>query len=302
VTEGNARAARRIALISVGVSATLAISKILVGWLAGSTAVVADGFESAGDVVTSSVVLFGLMLASRPADENHPYGHGRSEILSGLVVGLILAAAGSGICVHALDQAGRQHAPPAAFGLWPLVVSIGAKGVLSAVKFRYGTRVRSAALIADAWNDAVDILSGAVAMAGLTITLYDPSRFARADHYGGFAVGLIVIFTGARIVRDTSLQLMDTMPDDATMKSIRETALQVPGVEGVEKCFARKTGFQYHVDLHLEVNPDITVRESHDIATEVRIRLKEGLEFIADVLVHVEPSPGNIDAGGERRP
>jgi cation diffusion facilitator family transporter len=290
VADANGRAARRIALISVGVSATLAASKLVIGWLAGSTSVMADGFESAGDVVTSSVVVFGLMVAARPPDENHPYGHGRSEMLSGLVVGLILAAAGAGICVHSLERAGSSHIAPAAYGVWPLIASILVKTVLSTVKFRYGTRVRSASLVADAWNDAVDILSGTVALAALGITLYDPVHFLRADHYGGFAVGLIVVFTAARIVYDTSLQLMDTMPEARIMKQIREVAVQVPGVRGVEKCYARKTGFQYHVDLHLEVDPEITVRESHDIATQVRIRLKEHLEFIADVLVHVEPA------------
>ncbi|HVX65455.1 MAG TPA: cation diffusion facilitator family transporter [Bryobacteraceae bacterium] len=290
VENAKGRSARRIALISVGVSATLAASKIVLGWLAGSTSVMADGFESAGDVITSSVVVFGLMVASRPPDDNHPYGHGRSEMLSGLIVGLILAAAGAGICVHSLERVGTSHVAPATFGVWPLVASILAKSVLSTVKFRYGKRVRSASLVADAWNDAVDILSGTVALAALGITLYDPSRFLRADHYGGFAVGLIVIFTGARIVYDTSLQLMDTMPEERIMKQIREVAVEVPGVHGVEKCYARKTGFQYHVDLHLEVDPEITVRESHDIATQVRIRLKEHLEFIADVLVHVEPA------------
>ena len=163
--------------------------------------------------------------------------------------------------------------------------------MLSSMKFRVGRRIRSAALVADARNDRVDILSGTAALTALGLTLYDPSRFLAADHYGGFAVGLIVIFTGVRVVRETSLQLMDTMPDEALMSRIRAVALSVPGALGVEKCFARKTGLQYHVDLHLEVDPQITVRASHEIATQVRIALKERLDFIADVLVHVEPAP-----------
>ncbi len=300
MVDGSQTAARRITILSIGVSGSLAFAKILTGWLAHSTSVVADGIESAGDVVTSSVVLFGLIVAARPPDENHPYGHGRSEMLSGLVVGLILSAAGAGICVHAIESATTVHLVPAAFGLWPLIASIVSKSALSTAKFRYGRRARSAALIADAWNDTVDILSGTVALIALGLTVYDPSRFLLADHYGAFGVGLIVIFTGVRIVRDTSSQLMDTMPDGQIMNRIREVALEVPGVAGVEKCFARKTGFQYHVDLHLEVNPEITVRESHDIATQVRIRLKETLDFIADVLVHVEPAP-EIAASPPRR-
>jgi cation diffusion facilitator family transporter len=288
-----ARTAQRITLVSICVSAALAFSKLLVGWMAGSTAVVADGFESAGDVVGSTIVLFGLLAASRPPDAEHPYGHGRFETLAGLAVGVLLSGVGAGICVHAVEHLSAERAVPAAYGMWPLVASTLIKVVLSTVKFRYGRRTRSEALIADAWNDTVDILSGGAALAALGLTLLDPSRFLHADQYGGVAVGLIVIFTGARILRETSLQLVDTMPGDRLMGQIRAVALAVPGVEGVEKCFARKTGFEYHVDLHLEVDPEITVRASHDIATEVRIRLKENLDFIADVLVHVEPAPGS---------
>jgi cation diffusion facilitator family transporter len=285
------RMGKRIALISIGVSGTLALSKLVIGWLAGSTSVVADGFESAGDVVTSSILLLGLVAAAKPPDDEHPYGHGRIEMLSGLAIGAILASAGVGISVHSLYGLSERHAPPALYGVWPLLGSIVLKGALATFKFRSGRRARSAALVADAWNDTVDILSGSVALIALGLTLADPARFLQADHWGGFAVGIIVVFTGLRVVHDTALQLMDTMPDERTMEQIRAVALEVPGVEGVEKCYARKTGFQYHVDLHLEVDPDITVRESHDIATQVRIRLKETLDYIADVLVHVEPAP-----------
>lgn len=271
-------------------SASLAVAKILIGWLAGSTAVVADGFESAGDVFTSSIVLFGLIMAAKPPDKEHPYGHGRFEMLTGLVVGMILAAAGVGICFHALSKVNQQHPPPAAFGLWPLAASIVVKSILSTLKFRAGRKIQSGALVADAWNDAVDILSGCTAMAALGLTLYDPARFLAADSYGGFAVGVIVVFTGLRVVRDTSMELMDTMPAAERLNEIRRQALKVPGVHGVEKLYARKTGLQYHVDLHLEVDPDITVRASHEIAHEVKQRITRELDWIADVLVHVEPS------------
>jgi cation diffusion facilitator family transporter len=155
-------------------------------------------------------------------------------------------------------------------------------------------------LTADAWNDAVDILSGVVALTALGLTLYNSQEFGAADLYGGFAVGLIVIFTGIRVTRDTALLLMDTMPDERLINTIRAVAHQVPGVEGVEKCFARKTGLQYHVDLHLEVDPNITVRESHDIAEQVRQRIKRDLPWVADVLVHVEPAPGKHAVNGFR--
>lgn len=273
----------------MAVGTLLAAAKILIGWKAGSTAVVADGVESAADVLASAMVLFGLAVAARPPDENHPYGHGRIEILSGLGVGLLLVATGTVIAQQSLLRLERIREAPAAFAVWPLIASIGIKSFLCATKFHYGRRIRSAALIADAYNDGVDILSGTVALIAVGITLYDPARFAGADDYGGFAVGLLVILLGVRVVRDSAIQLMDTMPDEAEMRQIRAVARAVPGVLGVEKCFARKTGLQYHVDLHLEVDPALTVRESHGIAAEARSRIKREIDWVADVLVHVEP-------------
>jgi cation diffusion facilitator family transporter len=282
---------QRVALASIAVSGALAVVKIAVGLVGGSTSVVADGFESAADVFASSFVLLGLTLAAKPADENHPYGHGRVETLTGLLIGLSLSAAGALISYRSLEQVGEPHRPPASYVLWPLIASTFIKTGLSSIKFHYGRKLQSAALVADAWNDAVDILSALAALVAVGLTLYDPARFLAADHYGGFAVGLLVIFTGVRVARDTALQLMDTMPGPVVMNRIRQVALEAPGVRGVEKCYARKTGLQYHVDLHLEVDPEITVRQSHDIATDVRIRIKQTLHWVADVLVHVEPAP-----------
>jgi cation diffusion facilitator family transporter len=291
---------RRIALVSIAVSAALAAAKIIIGWLAGSTAVVADGLESAGDVGASALVYLGFLLASKPADENHPYGHGRFELLSGLLVGLILVAGGGGIAYKSLENVGELHAPPEVWAIWPLMVSIVAKSVLSVLKFRIGRRIQSSAVMADAWNDTVDILSGAVALTAVVLTLHDPARFLAADHYGGFAVGLIVIFTGLRIVRETTLHLMDTMPEPELVERIRATALQVEGVDAVEKLWARRTGLQYHVDIHIEVDPEMSVRDSHEIATRARIRIKETLHWVADVLVHVEPTMNGTGPKEER--
>lgn len=263
-----------------------------VGLLAGSTSVLAAGLEFVGDVLASTFVLIGMVIAAKPPDSDHPYGHGRFETLAGLVVGIILSAGGVGICWRSLQKIGEVHDPPSAYAVWPLLGAILVRGVMSSLKFKVGRAIQSSSLVADAWNDTVDILSATAALVALSLTLYSPTRFLSADHYGGFTVGLVVTITGLRVMRDTSLDLMDTMPDSDTLEQIRVVALKVPGVLGVEKCFARKTGLQHHVDLHLEVDPNLTVWESHDIATLARIRLCEELVWIADVLVHVEPAPG----------
>jgi len=283
------RASRAIAVTSMLASAALSVAKITVGLHANSTAVVSDGLESAGDVLASGLALFGLVLAAKPPDSEHPYGHGRVEILSALIVGMMLTASGSLISFRSLQRVQEVQHTPAAYAVWPLVASIVVKSIMSLTKRRYGRKIRSSALLADAWNDTVDILSGSTALIAVAITLYDPAKFVAADHLGGAAVGIIVIFLGVRVVRDTTLQLMDTMPDPTAMDRIRQVGLSVPGALGIEKCYARKTGLQWHVDLHLEVDPAMSVYESHEIATQVRIRIKEELDWVADVLVHVEP-------------
>jgi cation diffusion facilitator family transporter len=240
--------------------------------------------------MASGFVLFGLTLAAKPADENHPYGHGRVETLTGLLIGLVLVVGGALISWNSIRRVGQPHELLQAYVVWPLGISIAAKTGLAALKFHYGRKLQSDALKADAWNDATDTISALAALAAVGLSLSDSVRFAEADRYGGFAVGLIVITAGIRVARETAMQLMDTMPDARLIGQIREAAFAVPGVRGVEKCFARKTGFKYHVDLHLEVDPEMTVRQSHQLAHQVQLNIMARLEWVADVLVHVEPA------------
>ncbi len=282
---------QRVAAAGMLVSGALAMVKIWAGLAGHSTSVLADGLESGGDVFSSGLVFFALTLATKPADAEHPYGHGRVEILTGLLIGLVLTVTGTLISYGSLQRIGLPRIAVATYVVWPLVASLVAKSLLSFFKFRYGRKLQSDALRADAWNDAMDTLSAMVALIAVGLTLLSPSRFAEADRVGGFVIGLIIVAVGVRVAYDTALQLMDTMPSDAYMHQIRETAATVPGARGVEKCYARKTGLRYHVDLHLEVDPQMTVRQSHEIAHRVQQRILERLDWVADVLVHVEPAP-----------
>src|SRR5437867_2036223 len=155
---------QRVAAAGMLVSGALAMIKVFAGISGHSTAVVADGFESAGDVLASGFVLFGLTIAARPADADHPYGHGRFETLTGLLIGLVLIGGGALIAYGSIRGIGQEREPVATFVIWPLLLSLIAKTVLAMVKFRYGRRLASASLTADAWNDAMDTLSAVAAL------------------------------------------------------------------------------------------------------------------------------------------
>lgn len=281
---------QRVALTGVVISALLAVSKILTGIISGSSALLADGFESAGDVLASGLVWLGLTYAAKPADENHPYGHGRAETISGLVVGLLLLCGGLAIAIEAFVDAGPGNKVPASYAVWPLIISVAVKLWMMRLKYTTARSIGSAALMADAMNDTVDTFSGIVALGALALTLYDPAHFLNFDHYGACAVGIIMVLAGIRAISRTGQDLMDTQPENDLLKEIRAIARNVPGVDGVEKVFARKTGLRHHVDLHLEVNPTMTVRQSHLLGHTVETSILERMSTIADVLVHIEPS------------
>src|SRR5436190_792319 len=272
-------AGRRVAIAGIAASALLATLNIVVGTLTRSTSVFATGLEFAGDVLASTIVLIGLIIAVRPPDENHPYGHGRMETIAAFVVGMILTIGGAGIGWTSLQAVGARHAPPSFAAIDALIAAIVIRGVMSAWKFRVGRRIRSASLLADAWNDTVDILATATALTAVALARYDSGRFLAADHYGGCAVGLIVILTGLRVLRDASLELMDTMPGAEMIERIRATAADVPGVLAVDKSYARKTGLKYHIDIHIEVDPQMSIEDAHRIGGQVRSRVRERLDW-----------------------
>ncbi len=290
VLDREGHVARRLALVSISIGVALALAKILVGLKAGSAAVLSDGFEASGDVLSSAIVYAGLGLANKPPDAEHPYGHGRYETLAGLAVCALLLLAGAGILWHGITSLSVRTVLPF-YTLFPLFASIVLKVGLGTWKYRIGKRVASTSLQADAWHDFSDLLSTSIAMLAVLLTMLDPVRFGVADSIGAVVIGILIVLLSVRLARSTVDQLVDTMPEEKKLAEIRRSALSVAGTLGIEKCLARRTGLKYHVDLHLEVNPEMTVQESHEIATDVRFAIKRDLPWVADVLVHVEPSP-----------
>ncbi len=282
-------AGRRLALLSVTVGMLLASAKLIVGYQAHSAAVFSDGLEASGDVISSALVYIGLWLASKPPDDEHPYGHGRYETLSSLGVGGLLLLTGTAVLWKGITSPLAEQAPHR-FAIYPLLAALVVKVALAVAKFKTGKRIGSSGLQADAWHDLPDLLSTSFALVAVLLSIANPDRFHSADRVGAIAIGILILLLSVQVVQRTVDSLLDTMPEKRKVNEIKNVALHVGGTLGIEKCLARRTGLRYHVDLHLEVDPDLTVRQSHEIATNVKIAIKETLPWVADVLVHVEPA------------
>lgn len=291
--------ALRIARVSIAAGLFLALVKITAGIFADSIAVIADGIESAGDVVASTILWLGLRMSAQPPDADHPYGHGRFEILAGQAIGAFLISSGAILGWQAIRHLSEPQTTPQAFAIWTVLLSIAIKLALAKWKQNAARKFRSAALEADSANDWLDVLSGIIAIVAVGLNLYNPQVFSHADAIGGILIAILVIVLGFQVLRQSSWELLDTMPSDAMLAEIKACALRVPGAQGIEKCLARKTGFQYHVDLHLEVHPHLTVEQAHRISGAVRAAIRSHIEWVADVLIHIEPAPSDNSSDGQ---
>lgn len=284
------RKGRQAAIWGMIGSGALAVLKITAGLRGHSTAVFSDGVESAMDVITSMVVLGGMTLALRPPDRDHPYGHGRAESIAGKTVSTILIVTGVLLAFNsALGLTSTQH-PPELYAIATLIISIAVKVWLSMYKMNLGTKIDSVSLQADAWNDRVDVVSAVAALAGAGLAAYAPDRFLYADRLGGGLVAVVILYTGVRVFRDTSLELMDTSPSAELMARVRGVVRRVEGVVALETCRGRKSGLGYFFDLHVEVDPEMKVRAAHEIAHRIKDCVRAEIPAVLDVLVHVEPA------------
>jgi cation diffusion facilitator family transporter len=274
---------------SIAGNTALALLKGVAGYFGNSYALVADAIESTADIFSSFLVLLGIKYATRPADENHPYGHGRIEpLVTFLVVGFLVASA-TVIAYESIQNIGTPHALPKA---WTLLV-LGGIIVWKELSFRTvmkrAEETNSSALKADAWHHRSDAITSVAAFAGISFALLMGKGYESADDWAAlFAAGLI-IYNSYRIFRPALGEILDENTHDDLVADIRRVALTVPGVLGTEKCFVRKAGMQYHVDLHALVSGHISVRAGHGIAHRLQDTLREQLPQLGNVLIHVEP-------------
>jgi len=271
------------------VNVFLSAAKLVAGIAGHSHALVADACESLTDIFSSIIVWRGVVVAAEPADEDHPYGHGKAEPLAAAVVSGILLFVAGWIVIEALHNLGHPRPTPKFFTLLVLFGVIVIKEGLFRFVAREAASVASSAVRADAWHHRSDAITSVAAAMGISTALIGGEKFAWADDAAAMAAAGVIAWNGWRLLRSTFGDLMDTAPDRKIRNEIQRLAETVPGVARVEKCFVRKMGWQLYVDMHVEVDPQMTVLRSHEIAHAVKDKIRAAMPAVNDVLIHIEP-------------
>lgn len=281
-----------LALVGMGLNAVLCAAKIGAGLIGHSYALIADGFESLLDILTSLLIWAGLKYAAKPPDASHPYGHGKAEPMAAILGSLIILGAGAGLAVESFKAITARHKAPAIFTLPVLVAVIVIKEVHSRRVKRLARETSSTAMEADALHHRTDAITSAAALIGITVALAGGHGYEKADNWAAlFACGIIG-YNGLLIFWPSLLDLMDTAPPKNIQEQVRNASMAVEGVMETEQCRVRKMGLEYYVDLHVRVDGEMTVTEGHGIAHRVKDAVRQAVPEVADVLVHIEPARG----------
>lgn len=275
--------------VSIVGNAALAIIKGITGFFGNSYALIADAIESTTDVFASLLVLLGLKYSARPADKNHPYGHGRVEpLVTFAVVGFLVISA-TIIVIESIENIRTPHKVPKPYTLVVLGGIILIKEIFYRFISRKSKETKSSSLEADAWHHRSDAITSLMAFIGISIALFMGKGYETADDWAALFASGFILYNAYLIMRPALGEIMDEHVYDELVEEIRGVCDQVSKVQGTEKCLVRKTGMTYHVDLHLEVDGNLTVNQGHEIAHDVKRRILLEIPEIADILIHVEP-------------
>lgn len=276
--------------ISIIGNLLLAIAKGITGVFGNSYALVADAIESLTDVFSSALVLFGIKYSTRPADSNHPYGHGRAETLvTFLVVGFLLISA-TIIAHESVINIQTPHEIPENYTLIVLAVIIVIKEIFYRIVSKRGKETNSSSLQADAWHHRSDAITSLMAFIGISIAILMGPGYETADDWAALFASFFIVYNAYLIFRPALGEILDEHVYDDLVEEIRRISEQVKGVEGTEKCHVRKTGMTYLVDLHLLVNGNLSVTQGHEISHLAKDKLMEELPELANILIHIEPT------------
>ena len=285
----NKEKALKATYFSIAGNICLAIVKGFAGVFGNSYALVADSIESTTDIFASLLVLFGIKYASRPADDNHPYGHGRAEpLITFLVVGFLIFSAIL-IAYQSIENIKTPHELPKSWTLYVLAAIILWKEISYRLVLKKSVETNSSALRADAWHHRSDAITSVAAFIGISIALFMGPGYETADDWAALFASGFILYNCYLIFRPALAEIMDEDLHNDLIMQIREISLQVPGIRYTEKCYVRKTGMSYQVDLHAVVDAEISVRAGHELAHNLQDALQLQLPEISNILIHIEP-------------
>lgn len=284
------KTAIKTAYFSIAGNTALAVIKWATGYYGNSFALIADAIESTSDIFSSALVLFGLKYSSKPADKNHPYGHGRAEPLITFLVVVFLVTSAIVISYKSIQNIGTPHEPPESYTLLILGAIIAWKEISYRIVLKRSRQTNSSSLKADAWHHRSDAITSVAAFIGISIALLFGKGYESADDWAALFAAGFIFYNSYLIFRPALGEIMDEHLYDNIARQIRELAKTVNGIIDTEKCHIRKTGMKYHVDLHITVDARLSVKTGHSIAHTLKDKLKEAIPELADILIHVEPN------------
>lgn len=271
------------------VNAALAMIKLLAGIVGHSYALVADALESTLDVFSSLIVWGGLRISTRSADETFPFGYGKAEPLATVIVSFLLLGGAVSIAVQAVREILTPHHAPAPFTLVVLLAVVFVKEILFRRVLDVGQEVESAAVQADAWHHRSDAITSAAAALGITVALIGGPGWEEADDWAALVAAAVIFGNGVRILRPAVDDLMDRTPDREVIDLIHGAAQAVPEVRAIETLKVRRSGLGLYVDIHVEADPDMPLREAHIVSGKVKTSIRREVPAVLGVLVHMEP-------------
>ncbi|MBC9794348.1 cation diffusion facilitator family transporter [Sinomicrobium weinanense] len=277
-------------------NAVLAVVKGVTGIFGNSYALIADAIESTTDVFSSLLVLLGLKYANRPADHNHPYGHGKVEpLLTFVIVGFLVISA-TIIAYESIQNIDTPHGLPEPYTLIVLGVIILWKEISFRRVIKRSKETGSSSLKADAWHHRSDAITSVAAFIGISAALVLGEGYESADDWAALFASGIIVYNSYLIFRPALGEVMDEQLYEDRIKQVREIAGKVNGIMATEKCYVRKTGMKYNIDLHAIVNAEITVREGHKLAHDLKDAIREAMPDTEHILIHVEPYEENLNS------
>jgi len=287
--ETNIDKAIKASYFSIIGNTLLALLKGVAGFFGNSYALIADAIESTTDIFSSILVLFGIKYSTRPADENHPYGHGRAEaLITFIVVGFLITAA-TVIAYESIINIQTPHDLPKSWTLIVLGTIIVWKEISFRMVLRKSKETNSSALKADAWHHRSDAITSVAAFIGISIALFCGKGYESADDWAALLASGFIIYNSYLIFRPALGEIMDEHLYDDVVDDIRKASVKVKGILDTEKCFVRKAGMVYHIELHAIVAANITVKEGHRLAHELEDYLRKQITGVGRVLIHIEP-------------